>query len=162
MEFAIVDSLLTAPVVFEDAGLAARPPHGWQRDAARSGPALLKDGQPMASFFADSTGRGGMHLAVVHLPGAQSWSEQVAAYEAAHPELRGEQVRRAEFLKDGRPVLQHPIQRPDTVSFSLLMPLRADTLLQTVYLLPASGYTASTARSIESSIGSISIHSQSN
>ncbi|MEM1096984.1 MAG: hypothetical protein AAGJ10_20490 [Bacteroidota bacterium] len=160
MAFAVVDSLLAAPVAFE-AGFTVRPPQGWQRDASRTGSALLKAKQPVASFFADSVGQGGMHTALIPLPGALTWTEQVAAYEAAHPELDDEQVRRAEFLKDGQPVLQHLIQQPDTVSFSLLMPLRADTALQTVYLLPTSEYTAITARSIESSIGSISIHVQS-
>lgn len=160
MAFTVVDSLLAEPVVFEDAGFTLRPPQGWQRDPSRRGPAMHGRAEPVASFFSDSVGQGGVHTALVPLPGALTWTDQVAAYEAARPDLLGEQVRRAEFLKDGQPVLQHLVQRPDTVSFSLLMPLRADTAMQTVYLLSASDYTASTARSIESSIGSLSIHSQ--
>lgn len=157
MEFSVVDSLLGEPVVFEQEGFTVRPPLGWERDSSRHSRAM-PDGPSLASFFADSVGQSGLHTSLVRLPGALQWPDQVDAYDTIHATSSTSQVRRAEFLKDGRPVLQYLVQQPDTVSFSLLTPLRSDTMVQAVYIVPASAYTVRSARSIESSIGSIQIH----
>ena len=163
MQFA-VDSTLLGPVVEDaDLGLRFQPPRDWEalseaqvdsiRFAARTGD--MERLRPKHVFLHPEQ-RSVLTVSTLLRDTTVTFAEQMASYEQALASQFPEgAVQKARFLKDDMPVTQFLIQTGEVVNFKIILFEAARHLPQLDYLVPRSQYPQ-TARSIESSIGSLS------
>ncbi|HMB91124.1 MAG TPA: hypothetical protein VKP65_09780 [Rhodothermales bacterium] len=163
MQFAVDSTLLGTMVEDADLGLQFQPPKGWEALAEEQVDSIrfatrteeVERLRPKHVFLHPEQ-RSVLTVSTLLRDTTVTFAEQMASYEQALASQFPEgAVRRARFLKDNIPVTQFLIQTGEVVNFKIILFEAVNNLPQLDYLVPRNQYPQ-TARSIESSIGSLS------